>query len=278
MNLIDRAVERARLSRFGLYSARARKVPSSLVERFHEERDALALWRSGLRNRYRGRRCFIIGNGPSLTQTDLTLLKNEITFGANRLYMLFDDIGFATTFYLVTDPNIVTHYHEDIDRVRSRKFLRPYHRRFFPLSKDALYIRDQAIAAPCFAFQPARGLWTAGTVTYVALQLAHFMGFDTAILVGVDHSYKQGTSYRAGVVPHGERLVLTAQGNEGNHFSPDYYQPGVPWVVPNPEHTELAYRMAKFAFERDGRQVLDATIGGRLQVFPKVAYRTMFAA
>lgn len=266
MGLLDRSI------------ARARKLPRFIVERFHQERGALALRRSGLRNRYVGRRCFILGNGPSLKQTDLTLLKDELTFGANRLYMLFEEIGFATTFYLVTDPNIVTHYHEDIDRVRSQKFLRPYHREFFPLSKDAIYISDRSAMAPCFGFRPSRGLWTAGTVTYVALQLAYFMGFDTAILVGVDHSYSEAKSYGTAEVPIGERLVVTSKGNDLNHFSPDYYQPGVPWVVPNPEHTELAYRMAKFAFERDGRSVLDATIGGHLQVFPKVAYRSLFPA
>jgi hypothetical protein len=40
---------------------------------------------------HRGKRCFIIGNGPSLNQLDLTLLKNEYTFGMNRIYMAFPD-------------------------------------------------------------------------------------------------------------------------------------------------------------------------------------------
>jgi hypothetical protein len=34
--------------------------------------------------------------------------------------------------------------------------------------------------------------------------------------------------------------------------------------------------MARQAFEADGRQVLDATIGGKLTVFPKVEYVTLF--
>jgi len=34
--------------------------------------------------------------------------------------------------------------------------------------------------------------------------------------------------------------------------------------------------MAKNAYEQAGRQVLDATIGGKLQVFPKVEYRKLF--
>ena len=38
------------------------------------------------KNKHDGQRCFIIGNGPSLTAEDLNLLKNEVTFAANRIY------------------------------------------------------------------------------------------------------------------------------------------------------------------------------------------------
>jgi hypothetical protein len=34
--------------------------------------------------------------------------------------------------------------------------------------------------------------------------------------------------------------------------------------------------MAKQAFEADGRRIVDATIGGKLTVFPKVDYETIF--
>ena len=33
---------------------------------------------------HKGERCFIIGNGPSLRETELTKLKGEFTFGLNR--------------------------------------------------------------------------------------------------------------------------------------------------------------------------------------------------
>jgi len=37
-------------------------------------------------NAWKGRRCFIIGGGPSLKNVDLDLLRNEITIGINRAY------------------------------------------------------------------------------------------------------------------------------------------------------------------------------------------------
>jgi hypothetical protein len=44
---------------------------------------------AALKDAHRGERCFLIGNGPSLKQTDLSLLKNEFTIGTNRIYLAF---------------------------------------------------------------------------------------------------------------------------------------------------------------------------------------------
>ena len=37
-----------------------------------------------LQNKYEGKRCFIIGNGPSLTPEDLDRIKDEYSFASNR--------------------------------------------------------------------------------------------------------------------------------------------------------------------------------------------------
>jgi hypothetical protein len=65
-----------------------------------------------LRNCHQGKRCFILGNGPSLQKTDLTRLRDEYTFGLNRIYMLFPQLGFSTTF-LVTVNHLVVEFKED---------------------------------------------------------------------------------------------------------------------------------------------------------------------
>ena len=57
-----------------------------------------------LRRQYAGKgRCFIIGNGPSLNRTDLTKLRDEVTFGVNGLFLKFEEMGFTPTFYVVED-------------------------------------------------------------------------------------------------------------------------------------------------------------------------------
>lgn len=53
---------------------------------------------SKLKEKYKTeKRCFIIGNGPSINNTDLTKLKSEITFGVNGIFLKFPDIEFRPT-------------------------------------------------------------------------------------------------------------------------------------------------------------------------------------
>jgi hypothetical protein len=99
------------------------------------------------------------------------------------------------------------------------------------------------------------------------MQLAFHMGFQKVILVGVDHSFAtQGT-------PHDE---VVSQGDDPNHFSTNYFGKGFRWQLPDLDTSEVAYRLARQAFEADGREIVDATIGGKLTVFPKINYLELF--
>lgn len=47
-----------------------------------------------------GKRCFIIGNGPSLTAQDLDKLKNEDSFAFNRIFYIFNQTDLRPTYYM----------------------------------------------------------------------------------------------------------------------------------------------------------------------------------
>jgi hypothetical protein len=111
-----------------------------------------------------------------------------------------------------------------------------------------------------FNTQHGRG----ATVTYAALQLAFHMGYEEAVLLGVDHAFE------AKGEPHS---VVLAERPDSDHFDPAYFGNGVRWQLPDLETSEVAYGFARTHFERAGRRVVDATIGGKLTVFPKVDYR-----
>ncbi len=120
---------------------------------------------------------------------------------------------------------------------------------------------------PKFARDLRGRVWEGATVTNVCLQLAYHLGFKEAILIGVDHSFAtKGTP----------NTTVQSQGDDPNHFSAAYFGKGFRWQLPDLETSEVAYRMARKAYEADGRKVLDATIGGKLDIFEKVDYESLF--
>ena len=65
----------------------------------------------GFRDRYAGKRCFIIGNGPSLREMDLSALRDEYTFGLNRIYLMFEKIGFPSL--VIARPSVLVGNREE---------------------------------------------------------------------------------------------------------------------------------------------------------------------
>jgi len=218
-------------------------------------------------DRHRGRRCFILGNGPSLMQTDLSLLRDEITFGMNRIYLLFDEIGFATSYYVAVNTLVIEQCADEIKRLSMPKFISWRGRRWLRDDPGTIFLDTDYTAPATFSKEASGRIFEGSTVTYVALQMAYHMGFEEVVLVGVDHKFaSQGPA----------NVTVVSNGDDPDHFSAGYFGKGFRWQLPDLRASEEAYRLAKQAFEAAGRRVLDATIGGNLQVFPKVGYTSLF--
>jgi hypothetical protein len=218
------------------------------------------------RNKYQGERCFVIGNGPSLQKTDMTKLRNEYTFGLNRIYLMFEELGFSTSFFVSINDLVIEQSAPEIQALKIPKFVSLRSRKWL-MPQDDLFFLYSTYTGPKFAKSAAGRLWEGATVTYVALQLAYYFGFSEAILIGVDHSFTTKGKPNA---------TITSEGDDPNHFNPNYFGKGFRWQLPDLEISEIAYKMARHAFEADGRKVLDATVDGRLTVFPKVEYNSLF--
>ncbi len=226
-----------------------------------------------LKDIHKGKRAFIIGNGPSLKQTDLGKLKDEFTFGLNRIYLMFPELGFHTSYFVTVNDLVIEQCKDDIAALPMPKFLSwRTHRLFEP---PALNLQLSNLPTflyttydnPAFARDVRGRVWESATVTYVALQLAFHMGFEQVILIGVDHNSN---------VPGKANTTIVSQGDDPNHFNPAYFGKGFRWQLPDFETSEIGYRLARGAYETTGRQVLDATIGGKLTVFPKADYLSLF--
>lgn len=216
---------------------------------------------------HQGKRCFILGNGPSLKQTDLTKLKNEYTFGMNRIYLAFDDMGFKTSYYVSVNDLVIEQCANEILDLQIPRFVSWRAGKRWLTQQENLFFLYTTYTEPKFNKDIRNRLWESATVSYVALQIAFFMGFTEVILIGVDHSFE--TKGKA-------NTTIVSEGDDPNHFHPGYFGKGFRWQLPDLEKSEIGYQMARDAFEKDGRKVLDATIGGKLTIFEKVDYNKLF--
>ena len=248
-----------------------RRLPELAPSVLHPWRRESMRRLAALKDIHRGERCFIIGNGPSLRQTDLSKLRNETTFGLNRIYLLFPELGFSTTYLVSTNDLVIEQCRDEMLALPCEKFLTWRSMRLFeeqPVEPEKLpTFLYTTYTGPKFARNAAGRIWEGATVTYVAMQLAFHMGFSQVILIGVDHNF----------VTRGQaNTTVTSEGNDPNHFAPDYFGKGFRWQLPDLVTSERAYSMARTAFQADGRVVLDATLNGKLTLFPKVDYLSLF--
>lgn len=230
-----------------------------------EFRDSIRRLRK-MKDQHAGERCFIIGNGPSLRRMDLSPLANEITFGVNRIYLIFPKIDFVPTYYVSVDKLFIQQCADEItSQVPSLIFTSYDARRWIDFGHDRIFLFSRE--GPRFYPDITRGIWQGSTVTYVAMQIAFHMGFHKVILIGIDHSYAASGS---------PDQNLISAGDDPDHFDPDYLREGFHWRPPDLKPREIAYRLANFSYQRAGREILDATVGGKLDIFPKVEYGSLF--
>ncbi len=255
-----------------------RRVPELPAAYLHPWRRESIRRLAALKDIHKGKRAFVIANGPSLKQTDLSRLRNEFTFGMNRIYLMFPELGFPTTYLTVVNDLVIEQTVDDLLALEIPKFLSWRSRRFLsrnlqPANPSAslrasfptfLYTTYQS---PKFAADVRGRVWEGATVTNVTLQLAFHMGFQQVILIGVDHNYTATGK---------PNTTVTSQGDDPNHFSPAYFGKGFRWQLPDLETSEIGYAMAREAYRKAGREILDATIGGKLTIFPKVDYDALF--
>jgi hypothetical protein len=259
-------------------------IPQPIVTAYSTSRDAVERasqwplatfhpWRrdtirrlESMKDIHRGERCFIMGNGPSLKVTDLSCLRNECTLGMNRIYLAFPEMDFQTSYYLCINDLVIEQCAGEILALPMPKFLSWHSRKWLKPSENLFFLHTTYTGFK-FAKDIRERIWEGGTVTNIALQVAFYLGFQKVILIGVDHNYTTQGKPNSTVV---------SQGDDPNHFNPGYFGKGFRWQLPDLKAWEQSYQLARQVYEQAGREVVDATIGGKLRVFKRVDYDSLF--
>lgn len=239
-----------------------------------------------MHGRYRGKRCFIMGNGPSLNEMELDLLKDDFVWASNKCYLLFDRISWRPAFYVAVDKRVVPDIRDNISKL------------FFDLPETMFYIpvrfrvRSGLPSAPnvywyrevdyqrsvefrdMFTVDASKWVSNVKTVTIAALQLAVYLGFNPIYLIGCDTSYSIPESVE--LEDNDPNLLVSSRNDDSNHFDPSYFGKNSKWHAPHPDKMISHYKKAQKICEDIGARVFNATIGGKLEVFPRVNYKDLF--
>ncbi len=228
------------------------------------------------RKKYSGRRCFIVGNGPSLNKTPLLFgsIANEFSFGMNMISLIFDRTPWRPNFKVVTTTLLgddryrvpimagvkESEYAFIWDEFKDDPEVGTFSNIVFIPVIHTEHIDHQDATNEIWPKILGKGISKFASTAFAALQIAVYMGFNPIYLVGMDMEWK------------------TFEGSKDvNHFHPDYYKSlSEERYLESVRAQKRAYEIAKHAADKVGIEIFNATVGGKLEVFPRVDFEGLF--
>lgn len=220
------------------------------------------------KNIHYGERCFVIGNGPSLTPNDLNLICREKSFAANKIYNIFPYTKWRPNYYLCMDyMSIVEEISFEADKFEADTiFINWQQNKRINNLDNCIYCNfnpryvinfwdDKKIM---FSEDCSKFIDNARTVTYSSLQLAVYMGFTEIYLLGIDFCYP---FYKDGKGKKHMAKVTDSHFKNGGYNRIDYMVK---------ETNAFGLKKAKEYCDNHGIIIRNATRGGELEIFPRV--------
>lgn len=220
------------------------------------------MWKGGealkkFKDIHKGERCFIVGTGPSLNKTNFSLIKDEIIFGVNTLYRGLSRFGISCDYYAITDTEVWRKHFKGILSLDTILFLsggaavsygiQPDF--YQPFQKSEVYLirhLGSMWVTRCFSKDLSVGAYNGDTIIVdICLQAAYYMGFQKVYLLGCDCDYSGLHRFDG----------LMSENLGGGGVRGDWSK------------VFASYEICKRVYEEDGREIINATVGGKLEIF-----------
>jgi len=256
-----------------------------LGDRLQREFGPLLKRNEEFRDRYKGKRCFVIGNGPSLKKQELSPLADEITLVTNSFYVhpIVGD-SWQPAFYFLSDPqyfdgagDFTAEFAAITSKIKSAPLFVPSYAHEFLSQSNGLpagrtyYVAVGAVRLEHTNELPDFTTVTPGvqTVVQLAIMAAMFMGCSPIYLMGLDHDW----------LSHGGEDLhfysdAEADAQPDGHVGPWTYLSlmgamTTMWQV---------YVMLKKVADAAGIEIFNCTQGGFLDVFKRAKYEDIIRA
>jgi len=224
-------------------------------------------------NIHSGERVFIIGNGPSLRDTNLDLIKNEYSFAMNRISLIYSKTEWRPSFYVFCSVSINDKDQGDNWKANIREVIQEEHTLSFiwdcfrnRIGSVNNYVEwfntmseNGVGSGRTFYSDIVKSIDKFGTTMNVALQIASYMGFKKIFIVGADLGWE---------------VIQCESDDDPNHFDPSYKVniTNGAWEAAQMRKVHLdTYE----AMKKLGIQVYNASHKTLLDVYPLVDYETI---
>lgn len=223
-----------------------------------------------MKNRYKGKRCFIVCPGPSLTAEDVEKLDSEITFALNLTFRIYEKTDWRPTHYFFGEPATLV---EKMDGIKHIDFSDFCKQEFFstPPCRGKLNLPNPVFiptswldhwychkTQKCFSINMLWGCYDAYTSTNNVIALAAYLGCKDIYILGADNKYK------------GEKPYFAEKGFDNTTI-----------VIPATQKDNALTHTIGFDFvskqmKQRGYNVCNATRGGFLESFDRVDFDSLF--
>ena len=243
------------------------------------------------RNIHQGKRAFIIGNGPSINNQDLTLLKDEVTFATNWFinhpdYNKIDPSYFCVSSHEMFGGGGTPSPQANQDWLQQMLARAQNTHKFFSypfrdyLLGEGIFPEDQCdfllFDRPKYQMDQKGDInldltqhmddGYTGIITF-CLPLCHFMGIKEVYLIGCDCDYGLTS-------PEAPKSYFY---DFSKHTTKTTSYEGLKRVWADDGPIFQTYEIVRQRFLLDGIQIINCTDGGRLEVFPRARYEDIVA-
>lgn len=241
-----------------------------------------SVW-NDLKDKYKGERVFLVGNGPSLNKTPLYLLKDEKKICFNRFYISIEKLNWKPNFYMAVDDLVLGDLLSDFDLISSNVDLiffpnihlkgKEYYNKF-PTKKKLIYFK------PSFGHKFSKKLpkvYPGSSVIYEAMQILNYLGFDQIILIGVDMNYKihKNVDY----ISSDSNDIISKEDDDPNHFDPRYFGKNKKYHQPDEIVVNRIIEKLKYVSTIGGNihsNIINAGYDSKVEYFPKKEFTELF--
>lgn len=233
-----------------------------------------------LESKYQGKRCFIVGNGPSISQHDLTKLKNEFCFVTNWFILHHDYKLINPSFYCVSDPRFFNRDVVDTTWYRTMCEKTRQTIKFFPWNVKQIIRKNHLFENHIIFYLDysagrsweqnktnldiTRPLYSGDTIIIdFCLPIAFYLGFQHIYLIGCDCN-----------------LGCEAASEKSHFYDDKYHETETPGSDYHKKYwfnnINKSYSIVRKEIEKTNTRIFNAGIGGNLEVFDRVDYDSLF--